>query len=399
MGRYIPREEKIARIRLKIAKHKAKGGSIYDSKDKLDYYGDIIQLIKIDKKQGKQSTIETIYKECGEAYISKKYPVITIESIKKKIDSFIDNGGDIYDKKENIPYYSDMINFIKTQQRHNNIISIKDIYSMCGYEYINKKPNEMEILIKFNEYKDDEGFIDSIRDSEEDVSYYNSVLDRAKELNMDINPYLICFYGVRLKDRWENVDYVKMVEEELHEFAKKHDGRVNCGYIRKHDLQLFYKISHLARFFPLGSITTSAVIRFFGYDVKNEEKNLNEKALLKYLEEFYPDRKIESIRQEIYNKVVVASVYYDMTIEQYLNSKGYKYLCDPKSNKNHFRLSKTKIERDDKTYNALCAYRDELISASDILNNEKYSYKLKSKEIKMIALKVYEKYLQMNKVR
>lgn len=399
MGKVIPREERIARLKLKIAKHKARGGSIYDSKASLDYYSDLITIIKLDRKEGKESNIESIYAECGEIYVAKKVSLITIEDIKKKIDAYIDQGGSIYDKKEDLPYYVNIVDYIKREKRKNNILSVSDIYRLCGYEYISKKTNEIDLLFKFNEYKDENGFIDSIKYNEKGMSYYESALYRAKELNMDVNTYLICFYGVRLNDRFINVDYVEMVEKELEEFAKKHNGHVNSCYIRIHDETLFNKIAHLGKYFPLGSITTSGVIRFFGYDVNTEKKEIGEKLLLKKLEELYPDRKIESIHDEIYNKVIFAAAYYDLTVEKYLDLRGYKYLVEPYRNKNHFRLSKTKMIRDDETYEILCNYRKQLINDSKVLNDDNYSDKVKSNELKKIALKVYEKSKSLNEVR
>ena len=59
----------------------------------------------------------------------------TIETTIRQIKEHIANGGSIYDKKDNLKYYRNLIslkNFL-------NLNSIADAYKVCGFEYKLKK--------------------------------------------------------------------------------------------------------------------------------------------------------------------------------------------------------------------------------------------------------------------
>ena len=160
------RSSKIAYLKRWIEEYVRGGGSIQDKKDNLPYYNYLCNLIKVDRKEGKNSTIESIYSECGYEYIAKRKSS-SIDRLKSEIDVYISKGGSIYDKKENLPYYTLMQQMI----RKNRNLSIKELYRLCGYEYENKNiPATLERLKEeIDTYVDNGG---SIYDKKEDLPYY-----------------------------------------------------------------------------------------------------------------------------------------------------------------------------------------------------------------------------------
>ena len=99
------REDKINKLKIKINDYLASGGNIQDKKKDIPYYNLLTDIIKLDKKNGINSTIFSIYKECGYSYVSKGGKEVTISRLKEEIDNYVNNGGSIYDKKAKLPYY------------------------------------------------------------------------------------------------------------------------------------------------------------------------------------------------------------------------------------------------------------------------------------------------------
>lgn len=93
------REDKIRKLKEKIENHLNNGGSLYDSKKDIPYYSYIVNFIKKDRLIGIDSSVESLYRECGYNYASRRRE-ISLERIKKEIDEYVANGGDIYEDRD-----------------------------------------------------------------------------------------------------------------------------------------------------------------------------------------------------------------------------------------------------------------------------------------------------------
>ena len=77
------REQRINELKVKIDEFVNNGGSIQDKKENIPYYNRIVRIIIRDKKEGKESSFKSVYKECGYEY-EKKLDFITIDRLKKR---------------------------------------------------------------------------------------------------------------------------------------------------------------------------------------------------------------------------------------------------------------------------------------------------------------------------
>lgn len=434
-----------------IVEHIKNGGSLNDSKKDIPYYSKLVYLIKKDRLAGINSTIESIYRECGYEYISRKQE-ITLERIKKEIDDFVKNGGNIQDKKENIPYYDLISSFIikypeqkwtykkiyeacgyeynekmeaVTIERLKREIDLyvanggdiygdrdskpyysllnrvlnkykkaginytyEDIMRLCGYDYLNQKRNNYKLMNLFESIKDENGYIDSLKSTAEGKRVLYSIQERAKNKRLSVNDYLMVTFGVRFSNALTDVDYVSLVESDLLAYEKKYGyNNVNHRHIKYNDTKLLYRLEHLARYFPNGSVTSSEVLNFFGYQSKaKDKKDIDEEMVIETLYKLFPDRDVSGITgfRRLYDQVVKLSVQHDMTEERYLRSKGFS-----KKNSNQaYRLSKVKQENNDVLYEEICVLREELFKKSDVMNNYDSTQSDISEEIELIADKV-----------
>ena len=132
----------------------------------------------------------------------------------------------------------------------------------------------------FDSVKDEWGYIDSLKESEDGKRILYCIQERAKNKQMNVNDYLIVSFGVRFSFTYSDVDYVSLVENDLLEFSKKYGcENVNHKFIEENDTRLLYRIVHLSRYFPCGSVTPSSVIEFFGYVSETKEKKFIDEQL------------------------------------------------------------------------------------------------------------------------
>lgn len=381
------RQERIKRLKEKIDAFVNAGGNIQDKKGNLPYYNYLSDTVKADKKMGIKSSIASLYAECGYAY-EVKHASVTIERIKNEIEKYISSGGSIQDKKEMLTYYPLMVAYIRTKKENGIAVTIDDIYKLCGYEYEKKKLNSFDYQEIINEYKDEEGYIDRLK-KEEPQTYFN-LLEKAKDYDVDYNTYLMCFYGARVKDSYANVDYITLVEEGLKKFAKQYGKEsVTINNLNKYNPKLYSQVRHLSIYFPQGSISQSAVLEFFGYNVNRvQEKKIDEQSVLNELNEIYKDKIVTNIRElgSIYNRLVKVSAYYDETVEQYLKRK--QFIFETNSNNKVFRLSRARVEISDDLYYKIVEYRKKKLMGSSILNNDNYSEKNQLEEFRKICKQV-----------
>lgn len=377
----------LERIKRAIDANIASGGSIYDPNDKLPYMNMIGHYIQNHKEE--KLSVEKVYKLCGYDYDPKRVPV-TIERIKKEIDKFVQAGGDIYDKSENIPYYQLIQWFIERHRRNGKRYSIEEVYDMCGYEYNSIYYNTYKLGSVLKQYKDDDGYVDTIKDSEFGRKIFDRIQDRAQALNIDVNDYLMCMFGVRVKDSFSSVDYPTLVGNGLKEHYNLYG--INCmtlKHISKNNPTLYNRIRNLATYFPDGSVSMQDVLYYYGYDdTRKKVRPLDEDKTIESLNKLYPDKVVKGLSKygSVYMQVVRLSAMNGTTVEKYLTSKGFNV----ERSQGNDRLAKAKIGVDGDLYKQICEVRKELIKNSKALNNPNGTIKEINEELEKIGSTVIE---------
>lgn len=380
-----PEPVTLERLKAAIDKHIANGGSIYDARDELPYVILLNNYIRNNKSDGMD--IVKAYKLCGYDYDLKKKPV-TIERIKEEIAKFVENGGNIYDKSTEIPYYDMIQHFIERYRRNGVKYTVEEVYKMCGYDYDSMYYNVYKLGSVLKDYKDSHGYVDSLKDSDFGRSIYERLKKKAQALELDLNDYLMCMFGVKMKHSFSSVDYISLVEEKLKEHESLYGYKcVNLKHISKYNPQLLNKVRHLAMYFPEGSVSMNDVLYYFDYEeTRKKAKPLDEKAVLASLEKLYPNKMVTNLSSEsgLYTRIVRLSVSKNMTIDKYLSMHGYKV----NKSQDTYRLSKAIVNVDKEKYEQICYLRKDLISKSKILNNPDSTIKEVNEELEKIGLKI-----------
>ncbi|MBR1988522.1 MAG: hypothetical protein IKA36_05750, partial [Clostridia bacterium] len=163
-----------------IKEHIANGGSIYDKKDNLKYYRNLISL----KNFLNLNSIADAYKVCGFEYKLKKIgKEVTIERMKQEIEDFIKIHKTLEYPEKKKPYYERM----RALKKKLNVSSTKEIYKLCGYDYdpieqAKHTPLTIELLKeRIDDYVSKGG---SIYDPRRELPYYNSLQQLKDKLKL-----------------------------------------------------------------------------------------------------------------------------------------------------------------------------------------------------------------------
>lgn len=422
------REDRINKLKERISDYIASGGTIQDKKKDIPYYNLLTDIIKMDKKNGVDSSIVSIYKECGYSYASKEGKELTISRLKEEIDEYVKNGGSIYNKKNDLPYYQLMLNII----RKNKELSVKKLYELCGYEYIDKVlPTSIERIKKeIDEYvnnggvinndkdntpyyntimdfirinkrkgisyniedvyrmcgyeydgrvnityrlnkvlqkvKDENGYVDFLKETKKGQAIIYRIREKARYLDIDVNMYLMSTYGVRLSHIFSDVDYISYVEDEIKKFIDVNGiDNLNLKYIHDNDKKLYSKINHLGIYFPGGSISNNDVLSFYGYNSDSKQrKKVNEAKVIYNLNKAYPDKIVS-------NLTLIPSLFYSivrLSAENGISVEDYLRSkgFSPVKGMPMYRLSKAILEEDNEVYRKICSIRSKLMKESNV---------------------------------
>lgn len=422
------REDKINKLKEKISDYIASGGTIQDKKKDIPYYNLLTDIIKMDKKNGIDSSIVSIYKECGYSYVSKEGKELTISRLKEEIDEYVKNGGSIYARKTELPYYQLMLNII----RKNKELSVKKLYELCGYKYIDKVlPTSIERIKKeIDEYvsnggvinndkdntpyystimdfirinkrkgisyniedvyrmcgyeydgrvnityrlnkvlqkvKDENGYVDFLKETKKGQAIIYRIREKARYLDIDVNMYLMSTYGVRLSHIFSDVDYISYVEDEIKKFIDVNGiDNLNLKYIHDNDKKLYSKINHLGIYFPGGSISNNDVLSFYGYNNDSKQRRkVNEAKVIYNLNKAYPDKIVSNLTfiPSLFYSIVRISAENGISVEDYLRSKGF----NPVKGMPMYRLSKAILEENNEEYRKICSIRSKLMKESNV---------------------------------
>lgn len=312
-----------------IKEHLANGGSIYDKKDKLKYYRNLMNV----KSYLNLADISDAYKVCGFDYKMKKVDKeVTIERLKEEIDAFYNEKKTLNYPEKKKPFYE----HIRALKKKLNISSTKEIYKMCGYDYdpveqAKHTPLTVEIVKKrIDKYVAGGG---SIYAPKRDLPYYDSLQqlkDKLKLSSME-EAYEKCGYKF---DR----DYAKFKEMMI--LAKKlADKSGSLDYIKLHDkkdnglnqeeIKQLIKLESYINFNASKMNCSPADYLIYMTDYHYEYSIIRCDYIYQLYEDLlkaYPDKIIKNIKAEnisLYHKLKHAAKYTDTSLKQLAEALGF----------------------------------------------------------------------------
>lgn len=252
-----------------------------------------------------------------------------IEELTSRIQKHIDNGGNIYMPRRQLPYYYYLCH-VKTQfsKRDGVQYSNSDIYKMCGFDFDIEYANYLEIVADLNDLSDEHNYVDkNFNFKKTKPQTYGKLCTLAIKYNTCLYDFMVIVTGFRLKESNINIDYEKALVERL---RKAYPNGNTTGFKRENSV-LYEMVSHLRKYrYP--TLSTSEVLEILGFNNdRNTTKSgttIDENKLLKELEKRYPDKKINSsiAKSDIYYKLLKASINNKKGLITYLNDNGFTYI-------------------------------------------------------------------------
>lgn len=236
---------------------------------------------------------------------------ITLETIKQEIDNYIKNGGNIDEKSTGATHYKHIIQYIRKLRKKGEKINVSDVYRLCDVKTKSRRYNELEMAEFFSNNMDEKGYIDEFIKTEEGKDLLKRVIRRAYQGHLDRNLYLAVFFNARVKNYYENIDEYIRVQQEIAKFAKRFGKHNISSYtILQYDKNLYNMLVNLNSHFPLGKITVSEMLNYFGYNFKEINRTINEDLFLEELHYEYPNKEIKNLTQNkrLFKSLLVVSL-------------------------------------------------------------------------------------------
>ncbi len=276
-----------------------------------------------------------------------------ILELTKNINDYINQGGNIYTPKRQLPYYEKVSYAAELFEKETGIHldEYSSIYKDCGINYSKHFYKFSQMKNKLALITDENGYVDEDKAKDNKLAH-NSVRAylNAHSLELGITPgeYLILMTDYRYKNLMVGGDYIKHVQEL---FDKRYPSGKVKG-LKQEDPELFWKVDHFRNYFP-GRISYDDALAFFGITNISDFKRtnyqplpINENILLEKLQLAFPDGKIgndfTSMRQEYYNAIRLAAKS-GLTISDYLEKNGFEYTAGI----NISRFSRFKLNEED----------------------------------------------------
>ena len=253
-----------------------------------------------------------------------------IEELTNRIKTHIENGGNIYQPKRQLPYY-DYLQHVKEKfsKRDGVVYSSADIYKMCGFDFDPDYAIFLDIIADLQDLADNKNYVDKTTNFKQTKSEtYSKLCNLATKHNTCLYDFLVLTTGYRLKEANINIDYEKALVERL---LKAYPDRELTG-IRRNNTELYEMLRHLRRYkYP--TLSMIEVINLLGFDNYKSTKNTqfapNEAVYLKKLEGLYPSKRIDStlyVDKDLYYTLIKISISKGLSLVEYLNQNGYTYL-------------------------------------------------------------------------
>ena len=274
-----------------------------------------------------------------------------INKLKDKIETYIKLGGDIYDGRRDLPYYKYMSLLKRDMEEQYNItLTMEYMYSLCGIRFDREFNHYKEACKKLKEYADENGCVDSLRkiENKKEGSVYFELKEMARKQGASFMDYIYFMTPYRLTTGRIQGDSIAKLKRDL---LKAYPTRDLSG-IRWDNVSLYERIRSLQLVMP-EKLSRQEFIEFLGFSndrFSNKPKivNVDEKEVIDELIKLYPDKQISNITikaKQLYPKVVRLAFSEDLTVQQWLKTKGFIYSTGIASS----RLSSTQVSFDTRT--------------------------------------------------
>lgn len=297
-----------------------------------------------------------------------------IEVLTQRIQNHIDNGGNIYQPKRQLPYY-DYLHALKQRfsKRDGVKYEIQDIYKMCGFDFDPEYAEHLEIMADLQDLADKNNYVDKLSNFKQaKPETYGRLCTLATKHGTCLYDFLVLTTGFRLKEAHIDIDYEKALVARL---KKAYPDR-NLTGIRRENTDLYEMLRHLKRYkYP--TLSMAEVIDILGFTnsrmLTDNYFNVDEASLLKQLEFMYPDKLINQslcTNKDFYYRLIKLSVINKISLIEYLNKNGYTYL----QGNMVARLAQMKVDENER-YNFLMNKKKEFYSKHNIeklTNKQKY---------------------------
>ncbi len=290
-----------------------------------------------------------------------------IQNLREIIENFIENGGDIYSPRRELPYYERLRGIKRDLDREEEReVSYEEVYAMCGITFDRDFNSFMKFYERVCGFADENGYVDSMRKNEVRAvdNTYEQLENYADRYGCSPFDFLVLMTGFKFKRATIQVDYVSYLSQEL--LKAYPDG--NIEGIRWERPDLYEKIRHLRKYMP-ESASMQDVAEILGvynerFSIKKYEANLDKNALLQKLYELCPDKNATKLREidiTTYHGVITLARSEDKTPFQWLSENNFRYDFEL----NMPRLSQVKVNIEERV-NMLLSLREELLNGYNL---------------------------------
>jgi len=264
----LSKERKFVSIKAMLDDFVASGRKVEDLKKTDKEYKEVKNFKMVDEN-GRRLTVEEKFAAFGHPRKAKLSKDVKADLI-SAISSFLQNGGDIYMQRSNLPFFRAEYGSFARKQRlvgvvgdlafQTNLRSLGFDYSEMFYQYGK--------VLEFYKFKDSLGFVDSYR---KNIKMDSFVKASSYKLGLPIPVFVGLVGNADLEGCYLDTDYFGFVTTELGKYLEVHKDFVGMSKI---DKPLYEKLKHIARmsFSPdLSEISTEDVAYLLGYgDIKND---------------------------------------------------------------------------------------------------------------------------------
>ena len=185
-----------------------------------------------------------------------------IEELKNSIEEYLNNGGNLYGRVVDLPYYLDLQEIILAYKLKGIEKTQADIYAMCGIEYDQEYGYHLKVMHAIEKYADKNGNISSIRKHKyDDKKSYNLLRKIAEKYGVSMFDYVACMTDYFYDYAFVRQNQIAFVEARLKRYYKQY-GDIRC--LKKVDPRTYEVIRIIQK--RLGeNFTIPDVLEYFGY--------------------------------------------------------------------------------------------------------------------------------------
>lgn len=320
-----------------------------------------------------------------------------IEKLKAKIVKYIQEGGSVYDKKNELSYYEYMRSIKRALAAElGRDVSFEEVYALCGINFdrqYHELAEEYKQFISFYEkvraFDDGNGFVDSMREGsvrEFDDTYFllKNYADKYSTTPFD---FLVLMTGYKFKKAYVPIDYISYISNKL----KQTYPNGNIEGIRWEHPELYESIRHIRKYLP-EQCSMQEVAEFLG--VRNDrfgDTKLhaihNKQKVIQEILSVCPDRNVTYLHDKnltLYHQALDLSRFEDKLLYQWFADNNLEY----NFKMNIARLSKASVDTN-KRASDLLEMRAEFLEQFDMENLDDIErYKILIQMLKSVNEKI-----------